>query len=175
MSKNTAKNAGIAPKLQFKVKPKMVALVSGASILFFGGVATCFLQNGQMIIGIALITFTVLLVAGMVLELVNAHLLVTEEGIWECDLFKKKKHIPWKNCAAVFKDKRKYTTHIVIAQSARNTRAQVESARNSNLVKDIMIMVPWSWFSKQEKELFLEIVSNSALSEHIKAEFLGNN
>lgn len=129
-----------------------------------------FFWNEKLIWGILLTIFYVCGVGLFCIEKRNSYLLINIDGTLECDLLKKKQYIAWENCDQIFKDNRPYLTNVTVVQTVRTT--EEEKKRTGKMVKTNIIMIPWSYFSKEEKARFLEIIAESTLPTDMKAAFL---
>ena len=158
-------------ELKFTITPKLFALFIAAAIAFFGmGMGYLFLTERNSLWGIFLTVLLVCVIGLLYLEKRNEYLLIDTDGVLECDILKKKQYIAWKDCDRVFKDVRPRSVKVTVVQNVRTT--EEERMRTGKMVKTNIIMIPWKYFSKEEKARFLEIIAESTLPADKTTTFL---
>lgn len=164
MHKKTQKSGENEKELCFKMKPAVCAVIILFCAVAFGGVAGYFLWNGRVIIGAIVALFTLMGVVGLVLEQRNASLLITAEGVFQCDFLKREDRILWEKCSSILKDVRQTVTYISITQNESDITPGKQ-------IKKKAIMIPWSRFSGKQKGEFLAILGASKMPENMKEQF----
>lgn len=156
--------------LRFSISSAGVVVCVVLWLTFVGYCGLYFWGEGLLFIGGILSATAILLPIGLVFEWKNSFLLITKEGILECDFLKREKYLPWEKCTALYKYRQGITEELIADQKVRSAgkRAALFTQRE---VTKASIMIPWSGVPKEEKALLLEIIAKSDLSPIIKSNF----
>ena len=164
-----------AEEVKFR-EPLWFCLVCGfGGGAFFGGAGVYLIKNAEqshhMLIGIFSIILTTTIIFGLFFEWRNAYLLVTREGLLECDLFSHKKFMPWTECSDVYKYRSGYFKDLVFERRFRLNGQRKWYQFSSKEVRTDTISIPTFFIDQQKKDQLSQIVAASDLAPKLKEKF----
>ena len=143
------------------------------TVFMFGiGGIGLILDGNYSFIGWLSVVLCPALLAWLFIERKNSYICVTEDGIEECDIRKRKKYLPWDHCEYVGLRRAGNLADLVCSRHIPDKNQRGEIPYDYQWPEKSTIRVPWRLISEQDKDFLRNTIKESAMRPEVKAEFL---